>query len=148
MAEYIIRPATREDARAIRVLINKVRINPMGLNWRRFLVAVNMTGVLIGCGQIKLHSDGSRELASIAVLEESRGQGVARSIIEELLAHEAQRPLYLTCRARLELFYNKFGFHAITPKEMPSYFLRIKQVESLFNSKALHENRLLVMRMD
>lgn len=120
----------------------------MGLDWRHFLVAVTPENELLGCGQVKLHADGSRELASIAVREPARGQGVARAIIEELLAREAARPLYLMCRARLGSLYIKFGFHAIEPEEMPPYFQRISRAERIFNANARPEARLLVIRLD
>ena len=148
MVEFIVRPATREDARAIRSLILKVKINPTGLSWRRFLVAVTPQGDLLGCGQVKQHSDGSQELASIAVSVQVRGQGVARAVIEKLLVYEPIRPLYLMCRARLRILYEKFGFHIIGLEEMPPYFLRISRLESIFNSKAQSDSRLLVMRKD
>lgn len=147
MAEFTIRPAKQDDFAAIRALIHAVRINPTGLDWRRFLVAVTLKNELLGCGQIKPHGDGSCELASIAVKEQSRGQGVARAIIEELLVREPSRPVYLMCRARLELLYVKFGFCAISVGEMPPYFQRISRVERVFNSKAPPEDRLLVMRL-
>ncbi len=57
----------------------------MGLDWRRFLVAVTPQGEMVGCGQIKPQGD-LRMLASIAVLPAWRGRGVARRIIERLLA--------------------------------------------------------------
>jgi amino-acid N-acetyltransferase len=148
LAEYNIRVATREDMGAIRSLIHFVHINPMDLDWRHFLVAVSADDGLLGCGQIKRHTDGSRELASIAVNEIARGRGIARSVIEALLAREETRPLYLMCRARLESLYNKFGFHAVNVEDMPPYFQRIGKVEKLFNSKLPREDRLLVMRLD
>jgi amino-acid N-acetyltransferase len=148
LAEYNVRSATREDMIAIRSLIHSVHINPMDLDWRHFLVAVSADDQVLGCGQIKRHSDGSRELASIAVNEIARGLGIARSVIEDLLAREATRPLYLMCRARLESLYEKFGFHAISVEDMPPYFQRIGKVEKLFNSKSPREDRLLVMRLD
>lgn len=148
MVDFVIRPAIREDAPLIRTLVHTVRINPTGLSWKRFLVAVTPQGKMIGCGQIKVHSDESRELASIAVREQNRGQGVARAIIEALLAHKLERPVFLMCRTRLKLLYNKFGFRAIKLEEMPLYFQRISRAERIFNSKALPENRLLVMRLD
>ena len=40
-SEVILRPATAADFPAIRALIRRVRINPYGLDWRRFLVAVD-----------------------------------------------------------------------------------------------------------
>ena len=139
--------ATRKDFPAIRGLILKVHINPMSLDWRRFLVAITPENELLGCGQIKPHFDGSRELASIAVQEKARGQGVARAIIQGLLARESTRPLFLTCRARLESFYVKYGFIKIGITEMPPYFQRISRAEGLINSKAQPDDRLAVMRL-
>jgi amino-acid N-acetyltransferase len=148
LAEYNIRPATRTEMRAIRALIHSVNINPMNLDWRHFLVAVSNDNRLLGCGQIKQHFDDSLELASIAVDEIARGRGIARAVIETLLQRDGRRPLYLMCRARLENLYEKFGFHAITVENMPSYFQRISKIESLFNSKSPRKDRLLVMRLD
>ena len=146
MVDFTIRPATRQDFPEIRALIHAVSINPTGLAWRRFVVAITPDNTLLGCGQIKPHSDGSRELASIAVNVQARGQGVARAVIQELLAREKMRPLYLMCRARLEPLYLKFGFKAISLEEMPVYFQRISRAERIFNSKARAEDRLMVMR--
>jgi len=148
LADFSIRPATKGDFPAIRSLIHTVQINPTGLQWNRFLVAVTPQGNLLGCGQIKPHADGSREMASIAVQEQARGQGVAREVIEALLKLDPERPLYLMCRARLKLLYNIFGFHAIGLEEMPPYFRRIRLVERIINSKARQADRLLVMRLD
>jgi N-acetylglutamate synthase-like GNAT family acetyltransferase len=147
MVNYVVRSATRQDFPEIRALIHAVSINPTGLAWRHFLVAVIPENTLLGCGQIKPHFDGSRELASIAVQEQARGQGVARAIIQELLAREKTRPLYLMCRARLEPLYIKFGFRAIGLDEMPVYFQRISRAERIFNSRAPAEDRLMIMRI-
>ena len=148
MAEYILRPAEQGDFPAIRSLIHTVQINPFGLDWRHFIVAVTASGLLLGCGQVKIHADGSRELASIAVQESTRGQGIARAIIEELLRQEAHRPLYLMCRARLETLYAKFGFRAIGAEEMSPYFRKIKRAEQIFNAHGEPEDRLLVMCLE
>jgi N-acetylglutamate synthase-like GNAT family acetyltransferase len=148
MVEFVIRPATRQEFSEIRALIHAVHINPTGLDWRRFLVALSPDKTILGCGQIKPHFDGSRELASIAVKEHVRGQGVARAIIQELLNRETTRPLYLMCRARLEPLYVKFGFRAINQDEMSRYFQQISRAERLFNSKAPAEDRLMVMRFE
>jgi hypothetical protein len=45
-----LRPATRADAGVIRSLIHTVGINPIGLNWRRFILAVDERDVMLGCG--------------------------------------------------------------------------------------------------
>src|SRR3989304_5329525 len=73
--ELRLRPETAADAGAIRSLIFRVGINPRGLDWRRFQVAVDPGGRLVGCGQVKPHADGSRELASIAVPPKGRIDG-------------------------------------------------------------------------
>src|SRR5512145_734665 len=104
MTNFSLRPAQETEAAAIKDLIRLVGINPMGLDWKRFIVAVDAQDQIIATGQIKPHGRDIHELASIAVLPEYRGQGLARAIIEYLLK-DSPRPLYLTCRSRLEPFY-------------------------------------------
>jgi N-acetylglutamate synthase-like GNAT family acetyltransferase len=143
--EFTLRPAARSDALAIRLLIWRARINPMNLNWHRFVVAVDPQEKLLGCGQIKPHSDGSRELASIATQLHARGQGVAHAIITRLLEQSAP-PLYLTCAARLEGFYRRFGFKVLLPAEMPPDLRRRwQQVEWFRRRLAPEKTWMLVM---
>ena len=127
MANYTLRPALETDLPSIKELIHLSEINPMGLDWKRFVIAVNPNGEVIGCGQLKPHGKDVLELASIAVHLEYRNQGVARAIIERLLA-DSPRPLYLMCRSRLEPLYAKFGFRAILHDQMPRYFQRISRL--------------------
>ena len=103
----------------------------MDLDWRRFIVAVDEQDKLIATGQIKPHKGNIQELASIAVVPERRGEGLARAIIEHLLK-DSPRPLYLTCRSRLEPLYQKFGFQPITYEEMPRYYQRISKLAGVF----------------
>lgn len=119
-----LRKATEQDAPSIRQLIHKVGINPLALDWRRFLVAVNEQDQMIACGQIKPHAGGLRELASIAVEPAYQGQGIARMIIEQLLA-ETPLPVYLTCRRSLTPFYEQFDFHLLKAQQMPPYYRRL-----------------------
>jgi amino-acid N-acetyltransferase len=142
IASFRLRPATAADQGTIRGLIREGGINPLGLHWSRFVLAEARQGQVVGCGQIKQHRDGSNELASIAVRKEWRGQGVARAIIEHLLAG-ATEPLYLTCRARLGSFYEKFGFRVAPPEEMPGYFRRISWLVNVFGVLGLE--KVLVM---
>ena len=145
MSGYRIRPAVREDARLIRALIRAARINPLGIYWRRFLVAVDDGERLLGCGQVKVHRDGSRELASIAVVPGCRGQGVASALIERLIsAHDP--PLYLTCRDHLGGFYERFGFQVIQLADMPGYFRRVYRLVNFLRLISAAQASLLVMR--
>jgi N-acetylglutamate synthase-like GNAT family acetyltransferase len=130
--QYILRPARETDDAAIKQLIRSVGINPMDLDWRRFLVAVDEQEQVIATGQVKPHNKGViLELASIAVVEEHRGQGLARAIIEQLL-QDHPRPLYLTCRSTLQPFYQKFGFRSLTYEEMPRFYQRLSKLAGVF----------------
>ncbi len=136
MTTYILRPAQERDEPAIKDLIHEVGINPLGLDWKRFTVAVDPQGRIIGTGQIKPHQKGEvHELASIAVVPQHRGEGIARAIIEHLL-NDSPRPLYLTCRSRLESFYEKFGFRALSYGEMPRFFQRISKLAGFVGAVA------------
>ena len=143
-ANLHIRPASAQDARAIRALIYRVGINPMSLDWRRFLVVVDDAERMVGCGQIKTHGDGSRELASIAVKPAYRGQGLARAIIERLIEGQPL-PLYLTCRAELEPFYQKFGFESVPTESLPPYFRQIKRLTDWLSRLYPRMGRIRVM---
>jgi len=147
LANFSITPALETDFPAIKALIHEVGINPMSLDWRRFRVAKTVEGELIGCGQLKPHGDGTTELASIAVVESWRRQGVASAIIQKLMA-EGPRPLYLTCLSHNGPFYEKFGFHAITGAELPKYFRRLTKVAGLVNALNAMQKKMLVMRLD
>jgi N-acetylglutamate synthase-like GNAT family acetyltransferase len=144
LVEFIIRPALMGDSRSIRDLIHQVGINPMGLDWPRFIVAVTPEGKIIGCGQIKPHGNEVRELASIAVDDGYRGNGIARLIITSLLS-KTPPPIYLMCRSALGPFYTKFGFSPVELVNMPSYFRRMARLANVFSNLTGDMNKLLVM---
>lgn len=142
-----LRPAVRADAWPIRMLVWRVRINPIGLDWRRFMVLVDGRGQLLACAQIKPHRDGSRELASLAVVSGSRGQGYARRLVEYFQGHQPP-PLHLTCARRLRPFYQRFGFRALTPAEMPPNLRQLHRLMSGFGRVVGDPEPMLVMRWD
>jgi N-acetylglutamate synthase-like GNAT family acetyltransferase len=82
-------------------------------------------GEVVGVGQIKAHGDGSRELASIAIVPPRQGQGIGTAVIKALLAREPGVVLYLTCRHELEGYYTHFGFRLLEPHAYPPYFRRM-----------------------
>ena len=121
----------------------------MNLNWRHFVVAETTTDQFSACGQLKPHREGSLELASLAVEEAYRGQGVARAIIERLLAAErAPRPLYLMCAPELEPLYTRFGFRAAEVNALPPYFRRIHRLARVFGVLSGHDQMPLIMLLD
>ena len=147
MTNYALRHAQESESAQIKALINLVGINPTGLDWKRFLVAVDERGQVIGCGQIKPHGGDIRELASIAVLPEYRGQGIARAVIEMLL-REYPKPLYLMCIAHNGPMYGKFGFQVLSIAMMPRYFSRIKKLFNIASVLRKPEEDLLVMKLE
>jgi amino-acid N-acetyltransferase len=148
MVNYEIRPALESESPQIKNLIHLVGINPSGLDWRRFVVAVNERDEVIACGQVKPHGrrDEILEMASIATHPDFRGQGLARGIIETLLA-KTPRPLYLMCMDHNGPMYEKFGFVSISYEQMPRYFQRIRKVFDVANI-IWREGELLVMKLE
>jgi N-acetylglutamate synthase-like GNAT family acetyltransferase len=144
--KFSLRPATEADFPEIRALIRQVRINPTGLDWRRFTVAVDGSGQMIACAQLKPVPGGLTELASLAVRSAYRHQGIARSLIEHLLA-EASRPVYLTCRSGLGKLYEKFGFRALATEDLPAYYLRLQRLAGIFMGLTRRNETLLVMKL-
>lgn len=109
------------------------------------MVAVDRSGRVVGCGQLKPHAGGVVEMASIAVESAFRQRGIAGAIIHYLIS-KAPRPLYLTCRGRLGPFYAKWGFRSLNSAEMPVYFRRLARIASLL-SAVLRDEGLLVMML-
>lgn len=143
---YAIRRAVQADQTSITALVRAAGINPFDLRWQRFLVAEDR-GRVIGAIQIKPHRDGSRELASLAVVPANRGQGVGSALVKALLATEGG-PVYLTCADRLEGYYTRFGFRRLDPPEMPPYFHRLSRLTSALTAvlRVLRRHwRILVM---
>jgi len=146
MGNYTLRPARESESAQIRDLIRLVGINPMGLDWKRFVVAVNDRDEVIGCGQLKPHGQEILELASIAVIPEQRGKGIARAIIEHLLK-DGPRPLYLTCISSNGPLYEKFGFVSLSQEEMPRYYQRLRKLAMALIHLSSRSDELLVMKL-
>lgn len=146
MPAFTLRPATAADQPVIKDLVRAARINPQGLVWPRFVMAVDEQGQPIGCAQVKPHRDGSRELASIVVVEHWRGRGVARALIEHLMAQHG-RPLWLTCASSLIPLYQKFGFRELNDDaDLSPYFRRLRRLARLILFFARSDDYMAVMR--
>ncbi len=142
---FNLRPANDKDAKNIRALVIEGRINPTGLDWSRFVVAESEAGEVVACGQLKPHRDGSVELASIVVTTKWRGLGIAREIIELLIAQH-NGTLYLLCQSSLGPMYQKFGFSILALEDMPKYFRRVSKLVGLADVLRQRGETLLVMR--
>jgi amino-acid N-acetyltransferase len=139
----IIRPAVADDQYAITTIVRAARIYPRDLDWQRFLLA-QWEQEVIGVGQVKPHEDGSRELASIAVVPEWQGNGVGGAIIGALLARETG-PLHLMCVDERARYYERFGFQRLDRRAMPPYFRRFVRIALVIRLLSLNRLRLIVM---
>lgn len=139
-----IRPATQADQVTIRRLIREANLNRMSLHWPNFVVAED-GGAIVGLGQVKPHRDGSRELASIAVVPARQGSGIGSAVISALLARESG-VLHLTCQRRMRGYYERFGFRKLEPSEFPPYFRRLIPIAIVF--ARLWGTELIVMRRE
>ncbi len=112
-----VRSTKIEDQRAVRTIVHRAQLYPFGLSWKNFLVA-EQAGQIIGVGQVRPHRDGSRELASIAVMPSFQGRGIGDRLVRALLARESGT-LYLMCAEKRISFYKRFGFYEISARETP-----------------------------
>lgn len=141
-----LRPARREDESTIKRMVRGAQLNPFGLNWERFTVAVHAEQVIVGCIQLKLHGDGSRELASLVVAERWRGRGIAGALIANVKAR-ADGMLWLMCASQLAPFYERFDFVRVRDRaKIPTYFSRIHRLVRLLSVFTGGRERLAIMR--
>lgn len=130
---FKLRPATAADQPTIKQMVRGARLNPLGLNWERFVLAVTADDQIIGCVQLKPHRGGVFELASLVVVKSWRRKGVARQLIEHL-KETAGPPLWLMCASWLIKFYEPFGFRQVRLGEpMPGYYRWTLRMSFLLN---------------
>jgi GNAT superfamily N-acetyltransferase len=82
------------------------------------IFAIFADGTLAGVARCKLHTDGD-ELDGVYVLEQFRGQGLARRLVEELITACGGKILYLHSTLELIQFYRSFGFVPIPENDLP-----------------------------
>lgn len=112
----VIRHARPDEQRLIRQMVRAVGLDPTNLKWQNFVVA-ELDREVVGIGQIR-RSPSCHELGSLVVKPAYRGQGLARLIIEALLAEESG-DVYLECESSRVPIYRRFGFEEIRWQDAP-----------------------------
>jgi amino-acid N-acetyltransferase len=128
-ANISIRRATPGDQPVIRALVHSERLNPTDLKWSNFMVAADKLDV-VGAIQMRRHSDGSRELGSLVVAKRLRGKGIAKRMIDALLAGEPGPVWMITVDAFADTF-KRWGFYPIDPSSAPVKVRRNYRMGSL-----------------
>ncbi|MCL5995826.1 MAG: GNAT family N-acetyltransferase [Chloroflexi bacterium] len=132
MDNVLIRKATPADQLTIRAMVRAARLNPINLRWPNFVVADD-GGHVVGAGQLRPYGDGSRELASLAVIPIYQRLGIGGRIVRQLLADQ-RGPIYLMCEHTLEGYYERFGFRAIEGRALPKTMARMHRMGNLLMS--------------
>lgn len=144
-AIFNLRAATAADHPTIKQMVRGAHLNPFGLNWRRFTLAVTNSDEIVGCIQLKSHRGGTDELASLVVAKGWRRMGIARRLIE-YLQETAEPPLWLMCAYRLTKFYAPFGFQQVRlGQPMPGYYRWMLRLAFVFNRVGPVEQQLAIM---
>lgn len=145
-----LRSAQATDQKTINAIIRAAHINPFHLKWERFIVAEDGDKI-VGVGQIKHYEDGSRELASIAVIPAYQNQGIASRIIKALMKGE-EGAIHLFCRINLADYYRRFGFNTVSMQELPADLARIHSLGEWFFVLVARlfpkEHTIIAMRYD
>jgi N-acetylglutamate synthase-like GNAT family acetyltransferase len=124
--QITVRPAREEDQPVIRAMVRGARLNPSGLEWERFVVA-ELDRQTVGTAQLRRHSDGATELASLVVEPHARGQGIAMHMIDALLTGE-QEPVYTLIDRRFVEHFTRWGFAPVEPSELPRSLSRVYKI--------------------
>lgn len=88
-------------------------------NIRDFIV-IEHEGEIVGCGALHLYGLHLAEIRSIAVLQQHRGRGAGKVLVDALLAEAARQQVKCVCLfTRVPLFFEKMGFQSADKSELP-----------------------------
>lgn len=118
-----VRWARADDQPVITAMVRRARLNPVGLQWQRFVIA-ERDGRAIGVAQLRRHFDGCNELASLVVEPDSRGHGTATQLVDALLADE-RAPVYTLIDRRFVGHFARWHFTPVDPRELPRSVSRV-----------------------
>jgi amino-acid N-acetyltransferase len=121
--QVVVRRARPDDQPVITAMVRRARLNPAGLHWEQFVVG-ERDGRVVGVAQLRRHSDGTKELASLAVEPGAREHGIATQMIDALLADETAA-VYALIDRRFVDHFARWGFRQAGPSELPRSVSRI-----------------------
>jgi amino-acid N-acetyltransferase len=121
--QVVVRRARPDDQPIITAMVRRARLNPAGLHWEQFVVG-ERDGRAAGVAQLRRHSDGTKELASLAVEPGAREHGIATQMVDALLADETTA-VYALIDRRFVGHFARWGFHQVAPSELPRSVSRI-----------------------
>ena len=156
--EIRFRPGTEADVRPIQVTMLSMKMNPLGIQHERFIVAEDASsGSRVGFGQIRpfgsprTASSGRNgfELASVWVDPEWRRGGVASELVQRLLSLHGTTgtratDVHLLTLATTSSFYERLGFAVVDRSSVPAT-MQLEFAAGSVITRALNE-QLVCMR--
>jgi nucleotide-binding universal stress UspA family protein/predicted GNAT family acetyltransferase len=82
------------------------------------IFGVFVEGILVAVARCRRHPDGL-EVDGVFTLDDFRGRGYARDVMDPLVAACGKEELYMHSTLNLIKFYGQFGFAPITEDELP-----------------------------
>jgi len=122
LVRAVVRRARPDDQPVITAMVRRARLNPAGLHWEQFVIG-ERDGGAVGVAQLRRHSDGARELASMVVEPGARGHGIATQMVDALLADEIAA-VYTLVDRRFAGHFASWGFREVAPSELPQSVAR------------------------
>lgn len=129
VAAIQVRQARIADMRSVEPLIRSFAADNLMLprspdqlarTFREFMVAADGEGRVIGCGALRVYTEGLAEICSLAVDRPYQAHGVGRRIVESLVTEarglELDTVFALTLRPE---FFGKLGFRIVAKEEFP-----------------------------
>ena len=129
-----IRSAREKDQTAITAMIRQARLNPANLQWQRFMVA-ERDGLIVGVAQVRVHTDGARELASLAVAPPARDHGVATRLVDALLRDQTT-DVYTLVDRRFVGHFRRWGFDQVDAAQLPRSVRRVHRIGRIVTTVA------------
>jgi N-acetylglutamate synthase-like GNAT family acetyltransferase len=121
--QVVVRRARPDDQPVITAMVRRARLNPAGLHWEQFVVG-ERDGRAVGVAQLRSHSDGTNELASLVVEPDAREHGIATQMVDALLASETAA-VYALIDRRFVGHFARWGFSQVGRSELPRSVSRI-----------------------
>ena len=91
----------------IRECVRRFRLDNEALDAEQF-ITVRQGGEIIAFGRIKPYGDDVHELGCVGVVEERRGRGLGRLVVQELIERFPTDAVYVT--TDLTEYFDKLGF--------------------------------------
>jgi N-acetylglutamate synthase-like GNAT family acetyltransferase len=124
-----VRPARISDMRAIEPLIRAFAndnlmlpksFDQLARTFREFLVAVDGAGRILGCGALRIYTEGLAEICSLAVDSPFQAQGIGKKLVEGLVNEarslDLENVFALTLRPG---FFEALGFSVVAKENFP-----------------------------